>query len=114
MAQRRKARTDSQLLRSLNRNVVRLASRLEADNVAAFVALSQRPLRMMWVNLLAGLARGVGIFLGAGVMGAMALALVTGLTYYVLEISDMIPVVSDFVRSIQGFLGDFVSRHRPD
>ncbi len=113
MAPRAKARADFRLLRTLNRSIQRLAHRLEADNVAQFVTMTQRPWRMMWVNLMAGLARGVGIFLGAGVMGALALAIATWGVYYLLKVFDMIPVVSEMTKSVQDLIKDFLSQYRP-
>lgn len=100
-------RETSWLLRSVNRNVQRLASRLEADNVGEFVALSQRPMRMIWMNLLAGLSRGLGFFLGAGLMATLVTVVAAWVTYH------MVPALGDLGASVLNFIRDFMGRYGP-
>ena len=105
MARRSRRPSRESLLRTLNRNVQRLASRLEADNVGQFVALSQQPLRMIWLNLLAGLSRGLGFFLGAGVMATILTVVAAWITL------NMVPALGGFIESIANFLRDFMGRY---
>lgn len=113
MAPRKGSRLDQKLLRSLNRNVQRLAQRLEADNVAAFVTLTQRPFRMMWVNLMAGLARGVGIFVGAGLMGGIVVALLGWGGYHLLKVSEMFPVLHNLFEAARNVFKEFINQYKP-
>ena len=99
------------VMERLNENVVKLAERLERMNLADYLELTRRPARMFWVNFLSGLARGVGIFLGAGVMGALTLAAVTALVYWLLNFFNMLPVVGQLARAGMDAAGDFISAH---
>ncbi len=51
----------------------RLAQYLEKMNVAEYVELMQRPARMLFLNFAAGLARGLGIAIGATLIFALML-----------------------------------------
>lgn len=51
----------------------RLARYLEKMNVAGYVELLQRPARLLFLNFAAGLARGLGIAIGATLVFALML-----------------------------------------
>lgn len=76
----------------------RLAARLENSGVAEYVRLSQRTGRILWLNFISGIARGLGFTVGT--------ALVLALAYKVLShiISMNIPyiteILSEFVKMI--------------
>ncbi|MDT8901535.1 DUF5665 domain-containing protein [Anaeroselena agilis] len=53
----------------------RLAQYLEKMNVAGYVELMQRPVRLLLLNFAAGLARGLGIAIGATLIFALMLEL---------------------------------------
>jgi hypothetical protein len=53
----------------------RLALYLEKMNVAGYVELLQRPARLLFLNFAAGLARGLGIAIGATLVFALMLEL---------------------------------------
>lgn len=103
--------SDHTLLMRLNANVLKLAHRLEASNLASYADLVQHPWRMVWVNFTAGLARGVGLFLGAGVMGALTFALVTWAVYYLLKVADMIPVLGHLAQIARDFVQQLLREH---
>ena len=103
---------DAGLMRRLNRNIARLASRMEAAQFTAYAELAQKPGKLLWRNFLAGLSRGVGAFLGAGAMGAITLAVVSALVYWLLKVFDMFPVISDFSGAIRDVLSQFLSQHK--
>ncbi|MDA8064950.1 MAG: DUF5665 domain-containing protein [Thermaerobacter sp.] len=77
----------------------RLSSRLETMHIARYVELLDNPRRLIYLNLLAGLFRGVGMGVGFTLIGAALL--------YVLKASFMqhLPyvgkVVADIVRIVQ-------------
>lgn len=77
----------------------RLSSRLETMRIARYVELLDNPRRLIYLNLLAGLSRGVGMGVGFTLIGAVLL--------YVLKASFMqhLPyvgkVVADIVRIVQ-------------
>ena len=96
----------------LNKNMAKLAERLERMNLAQYIELTNRPLKMVWVNFLSGLARGVGMFLGAGVMGALTIAIVTAVTYYLLNFFNMIPVIGEISKVVLNVIRDFIATHK--
>lgn len=113
MAMKKKGRdANTGLMRRLNRNIARLASRLEAAQFAAYAELAQKPGKLLWRNFLAGLSRGVGVFLGAGAMGALTLAVVSAVVYWLLKVFDMFPLVSDLSGAIRDTLNEFLSQHK--
>jgi hypothetical protein len=96
----------------LNESMVRLAERMERMNLAEYIDMTRRPLKMVWVNFLSGLARGVGMFLGAGAMGALTIAIVTAVTYYLLNVFNMIPVIGDISKVVLNVIKDFLATHK--
>ncbi|MGE5528906.1 MAG: DUF5665 domain-containing protein [Patescibacteria group bacterium] len=69
---RRVARTKTG---SLAQRLDRLALALARANLGAFSDLWQRPRRMLWLNFLAGLARGFGIAVGLTMVAAVFFSL---------------------------------------
>jgi hypothetical protein len=78
-------------LAKLEELVVRLANRMEKLQLAEYVELFRQPGRLFWMNVLAGVGRGVG--------AAIGFTLITGVIIYVLQRVVMLnlPVISDFV-----------------
>jgi Domain of unknown function (DUF5665) len=73
---------------------------LQASELAALSELLHSRWKMLWVNFLAGLARGVGFFLGASLVGALLLgmlATVFDTTAEKLGFTDM--TLKDLVRA---------------
>jgi len=72
----------------------------QASELAALSELLHSRWKLMWVNFLAGLARGVGFFLGASLVGALVLgmlATVFDTTAHRLGFPDM--TLKDLVRA---------------
>ncbi|BAF59218.1 MAG: hypothetical protein HPY89_04025 [Pelotomaculum sp.] len=61
------------LLTALRERIEDLAVKMEKMKLAEYVELLGNPWRLMYINLLAGLARGVGIAVGFTVLGAVVL-----------------------------------------
>ena len=59
---------------ALGRKLDRLSLSLARANLAAFTDLWLRPRRMLWLNFLAGLARGFGIAIGLTLVAAAFLS----------------------------------------
>src|ERR1700694_2674635 len=62
-------------LRALAREIDRIAKIVERMNLGDYVGLLQKPGRLLWINFLAGLARGLGTILGATVLVSLIVAL---------------------------------------
>ncbi|MGI6343622.1 MAG: DUF5665 domain-containing protein [Bacillota bacterium] len=72
----------------------RLLYILERMRLVEYLELYQRPWRLMWLNFLAGLARGVGIAIGGTILAAFVLMILGRLAILNL------PVISDFIAEI--------------
>lgn len=91
-------------LRKLNGKVEELAYYLERMRLAEYIELFNRPLRLMWLNFLAGLARGVGIAIGGTVLAAVILLLLSKLAILNL------PVIGDFIAELVRIVQTQLSR----
>lgn len=91
--------------------VTRLSLRLEQMNLSDLLEVSKRPWKLIWTNFVAGVARGVGMFLGAGVAGAITLGALTWVIYHALQVANMIPVIGQLVHLAQDSFNDFMQQH---
>ncbi|WP_171056100.1 DUF5665 domain-containing protein [Paenibacillus sinopodophylli] len=81
-------------LGSLDRRLQKIAADLEHTQIAEYVDLLNRPRTLIWKNLLAGTARGVGIAIGFTFFAATIL--------YVLRILGALnlPIIGDYIADI--------------
>lgn len=86
--------TKDRSLNKLNGKVEELAYYLERMRLAEYIQLFNRPWRLMWLNFLAGLARGVGIAVGGTILAALVLFLLSKLAILNL------PVIGDFIAEL--------------
>lgn len=82
------------LLRSLEDKISKLSATMERVNLADYLRLLNNPWRLLWVNFLAGLARGVGMAIGGTLLFAFILYILSKLA-----VSNL-PVLSDFIANI--------------
>lgn len=80
--------------KSLETKLEKLADMLDRMNLADYTALLQNPWRLLWVNFLAGSARGLGIAFGFAILSALLLYLLRGLML------ANLPVIGDIVATI--------------
>ncbi|CAM3574105.1 DUF5665 domain-containing protein [Marinicrinis lubricantis] len=81
-------------IHSLNAKLDQLALKLEAGEIAEYVRLASNPRRLLFRNLLAGIARGVGYAIGATVFLAI-------LVYMLKMIGALnLPIIGDFIAEI--------------
>lgn len=64
---------EERLLKRLARKLDELGWQMEKLNLAEYVELFREPGKLLWLNFLAGLARGLGMALGFTLLGALAL-----------------------------------------
>jgi len=85
---------DSKILNSLQEKITDLAVKIEKMKLAEYVQLLDNPRRLMYINFIAGLARGVGIAVGFTILGAIVL--------YFLRILVMLnlPLIGSFIAEI--------------
>ncbi|CAM4508473.1 hypothetical protein FHS16_002994 [Paenibacillus endophyticus] len=81
-------------LSSLDKRLQKIAADLEHTQIAEYVNLLNRPRTIIWKNLLAGTARGVGIAIGFTFFAATIL--------YVLRILGALnlPIIGDYIADI--------------
>ncbi|HHY92198.1 MAG TPA: hypothetical protein GX511_02520 [Firmicutes bacterium] len=89
--------------RGLVEQVERLARTLEENRVAEYVALQQDTGRLLYLNFLAGVARGLGMAVGFTLVGALAL--------YILRQMVSIPVIGTFIAQIVDIVTTQLGRH---
>lgn len=86
--------TQNRLLQSLQDKIAALAVSVEKMKLAEYVQLLDKPWRLMYINFIAGLARGVGIAVGFTILGALIL--------YILKMLVMLnlPWIGGFIAEI--------------
>lgn len=77
----------------------RLSVQFEKSKLGAYVDLMQKPIRMIYLNFFAGLARGFGFAMGFAILGAVVLYLVERLV--VLNIPVIGGVVTEIVKLVK-------------
>ncbi|HBC92070.1 MAG TPA: hypothetical protein DCZ10_03980 [Pelotomaculum sp.] len=86
-------------LKSLEERIAVLAVSMEKMKLAEYVKLLDNPWRLMYVNFIAGLARGVGIAVGFTILGAVLLYFLRKLV--VLNLPWIGGIVAEIVRMVQ-------------
>ncbi|HUC93116.1 MAG TPA: DUF5665 domain-containing protein [Paenibacillus sp.] len=83
-----------QALEAVNKRLESISNDMERAKIAEYVDLLNRPLSLMWRNLLGGTARGVGIAIGFTVFTALIL--------YLLQMLGKLnlPIIGDFIADI--------------
>jgi len=74
--------------------IAKLTFAIEKMNLAEYTALLENPWRLMWVNFIAGSARGLGIAFGFAVLSAGLLFILQGLML------ANLPYIGDFIATI--------------
>ncbi|MFZ5631367.1 MAG: DUF5665 domain-containing protein [Bacillota bacterium] len=81
-------------MESLRRVVERLATNMEKMKLAEYVDLLHSPWRLLWINFISGIARGLGIAIGFAILGAIALIILQRL------VDLNLPVIGGFIADI--------------
>lgn len=85
---------ESALLQRLAEKVADLTTAMEKMNLAEYLALINRPVRLIYINFMAGIARGFGIAVGFALLGAI-------LVYFLKQIMVLnLPVIGDFIADL--------------
>lgn len=82
------------LIEALKQKIEELSLNLERMKLAEYVELLNKPKRLLYVNFISGLARGLGIAVGFTLLGAILL--------YILQriVLLNLPLVSDFIATL--------------
>ncbi len=79
---------------TLQERLEKLAFAIEKMNLAEYTSLLRNPWRLLWINFLAGSARGLGLGIGFAILSAMVLYVVRGL------MMANLPLIGDFLATI--------------
>ncbi len=71
-----------------------ISERIQGLNLAEYIEMVRSPRRMLVINFVSGLARGLGIAIGATVLGAIFLIILLDLA------ESNIPLIAEFVARI--------------
>ena len=82
----------------LRQQVSLLAETLESMRLAEYITYLNRPGRLLWLNFLVGLMRGLGTALGAGVLA--------GIAYFLLKhvVILNLPVIGGFIAELSKYV----------
>lgn len=87
-------KTEPMLLEGLNEKLAKIADQLDKTQIADYVALLNRPKKIIFTNLMAGIARGVGIAIGFTVFA-------TAILYFLRLLGALnLPIIGDFIADI--------------
>ncbi|MCK4259116.1 MAG: hypothetical protein KAX49_09065 [Halanaerobiales bacterium] len=85
---------EKKLVEKLFNRVERLSDDLHKMNLAEYTEIVRSPRRMIFLNFIAGVARGLGFAVGATILGAMVLAIL-------FKLADLnIPGIGFFIAKI--------------
>lgn len=91
------------LLERLEDKIIKLTISMEKMKLAEYVELLERPYKLLYINVLTGIARGVGIAVGFTLLGAVLVIVLQRL------VRLNLPVIGEFiaevVKIVQAHLG---------
>lgn len=90
---------EEELMDALRRKVVELSMNMEKMKLAEYVNLLNSPWRLLWVNFISGIARGLGIAIGFAILGALALIFMQRLV--ALNLPVIGGIIADIVQIVQ-------------
>ncbi len=95
------------MAKSLFKKLCEVEWKLERANLAEFMQLLQRPVRLIYLNFLGGLARGFGIAIGLTIVAGLFVILLTKLAELNLPvigrfIADLVRIVNFQLRTYGG------------
>jgi len=98
--------------RILDKNIDKLAVYFERSEFQDYLELLGNPKRLLWVNFMAGLARGVGMFLGGGLIGTVVLAIVIAVLAWGVHALGGLPWIGAEFQKLVLHVRDIVLQHQ--
>lgn len=84
----------NKVLLALENKVRELAINMEKMKLAEYVDLLEKPYKLMYINFISGIARGLGIAIGFAILGAIMVLILQRL------VSLNLPVIGDFIADL--------------
>jgi len=94
---------ENRQLKTLSDRIALLAVNMEKMKLAEYVKLLDNPWRLLYVNFIAGLARGLGIAFGFSVLGALLLIILKRLL--LLNLPWIGEIIAEIVQMVQLQMG---------
>lgn len=94
---------ESKLLEALEERVRELAINMEKMKLAEYVDLLENPHKLLYINFISGIARGLGIAVGFAILGAIIVLVLQRLV--ALNLPLIGDFIADLVRIVQMQLG---------
>lgn len=91
------------VLHALEERVRELAINMEKMKLAEYVDLLENPYKLLYINFISGIARGLGIAFGFAILGAIIVLVLQRLA--VLNLPVIGDFIADLVKIIQAQLG---------
>ena len=92
------------VMEALNEQTRKHPDRFVAQELEEYLLYLRSPLRMMWTNLYAGIFRGLGALLGASVVVAILL--------WILTLTQSFPLIGEYMQTLHGHFIDFIEEAR--
>ncbi len=84
----------TQLIENLQQKIMELSLKIEKMKLAEYVELLNKPWRLLWINFISGIARGLGIAIGFAILGAVIILMLQQL------VNLDIPLIGGFIADI--------------
>lgn len=81
-------------LQTLEERVKELALNMEKMKLAEYVELLEKPYRLLYINFISGIARGLGMAIGFAILGAIIVMILQKLVTFNL------PLIGDFIADL--------------
>jgi hypothetical protein len=85
---------DHRLLENLNERIRMMAESMEKTQIAEYVQLMNKPRRLIWLNLVFGISRGIGIAIGFTIFTSSIIYLLKALG------ALNLPIIGGFIADI--------------
>ena len=86
----------------MNSNRKKSDMEVAADNLEYFVNYVSSPWRIMWTNFLAGIFRGLGALIGASIVIAVAI--------WLLSVFNKIPVLGEYTKELDKVVESYIDK----
>lgn len=98
--------TDRLMLYRMNEQIKHVAKQMERVQIADYIQLMNRPWKLIYNNLLGGLARGVGIAIGVTIF--------TSTIIYLLQLLGALnlPIIGDYIAKLIEVVQSEMDSHR--
>jgi Domain of unknown function (DUF5665) len=92
------------LLEQMNKNIEKLAGHFEKVTVQDYLRFVGNPWKVLWVNLLAGIMRGFGLAIGATLILAVIMIVLTKILSHLITLPFVGQQVAQLVEMVNGYL----------